>query len=187
MDKIINPDHATGATAHANAKNIFKNALFAIFIIILSSFTVPSNSYAATDYNEDYRECPVCHRCAEYDYTGLGCIECVYDVNYCDESECEEMECADGEEFNQDTCMCEGGGGGVAVDCDEGSYQYLDSCATCPTYSNCNISSPAGSMFITNCYAVANSCSISDGTGTYTYTSNCNYVDDDGSEEEIPL
>jgi hypothetical protein len=103
--------------------------------------------------------------CEEYDTTYVcgegyygtatgrfdGCTKCPENSSYCD------------------------GGNGTTFTCVAGYYKNGSECTSCKTATGESLAtSVAGAAAITNCYIPMN-VNITDGTGTYSYTSNCNY------------
>lgn len=74
---------------------------------------------------------------------------------------------------------CETGGGIITPTCTSGQYSAIKNCKDCPEYSDENgavfsaIESESP-FFINNCF-VPTTASISDASGTFSFTSNCNY------------
>ena len=66
-------------------------------------------------------------------------------------------------------------GGTALFSCNAGYYRNGTSCSRCPSSGGVYGTSAAGSTKITDCYLPA-STTGSDSTGTFTYTSNCYYV-----------
>lgn len=120
--------------------------------------------------------CPDCHRCTSG--TEDNCYgSCVYDSDYCSEMN---ADCADGEIWDIQSQQCVPNVAIEIPECIEGTY--FDSvsvqCVLCPSApaSSCNVTSSGdASAGISACYLVANTCSLSDASGSYTYTSDCHY------------
>lgn len=97
----------------------------------------------------------------------------------CEERPCDGVMCPIGTELNLLTCECD------TVDCDPGQYRPLNGrCTRCPTQSGCLMVDSTGTGDIETCRVTL--CTLSDASGTYTYTDGCFYSDSTISDELEP-